>query len=191
MGVLADAQNSEWNTFLQPPAPTTAAVMLPVDTKPVAHVRDGQGDSFYALRGTIADTERMSLQRETLAPGGELDNETRRWLVAYPTDPDLVPLIASLRKGEPNEDFILSDVGLLYIRPGEDEPALLVPPKGYIREELLQDAHEDVEEGQGHQSGAIMIEVLGETFWWDTMEDDVKEYVAKCYQCSVGPRRFV
>ncbi|OCF36081.1 hypothetical protein I316_01953 [Kwoniella heveanensis BCC8398] len=148
-----------------------------------------------------------------------LDEETIRWLAAYPTDEELVPLINSLRaKRKPNpkgsgtssadegeSDFILSDVGLLYLRPSASSTtsteedyegqALLVPPRGVIRLELLEDAHLDSvdtliqedgvggEDGSAHNSVEVMMSVLGKTFWWNDMFLDVEDYIASCKIC--------
>ena len=125
-------------------------------------------------------------------PGQELDEETRRWLVAYPSDPELVPLIAALRGGEDNDDFLLSEVGLVYLRPdAEDEAALLVPPAGEIRRELIEDAHiplppdKEVNPDElEHRTVEDILAELNETFWWMTMEQDVVEYVKTCEECA-------
>ena len=93
---------------------------------------------------------------QTGAPNmADMDEETIRWLAAYPADPDLVPLIERVKDANqkiaaglevPEDDFILSDVGLLYLRPdasgvGAEQDALLVPPRGAIRDEILEDTH--------------------------------------------------
>jgi hypothetical protein len=122
-------------------------------------------------------------------PGADLDPETRRWLLAYPNDPELVPLIASLRGGQENDDFILSDVGLLYLKPDtEDEPALLIPPDhGDIRKEIIQDAHLLLDEITGHPAHLDLEDIsreLGQTFWWMNIEEDVKAYVDQCPGCK-------
>lgn len=120
-----------------------------------------------------------------------LDPETIRWLAAYPLDPDLVSLISSLRQGEESEDFVLSDVGLLYLRPdpeGEGGDALLVPPAGGIRVELLKDAHFEVldqgdEGGSAHWGPETMLAKMGETFWWPGIDDDCRVLVENCERC--------
>ena len=124
-------------------------------------------------------------------PGTELDEETRWWLMAYPTDPELVPLIADLRAGKSNDDFILSDVGLLYLRPVADETgaeseALLVPPQGVIRREILEDIHNTVEEDgrNAHYASGPMLEILSQTFWWHGMEEDVAAFIDGCAGCA-------
>jgi hypothetical protein len=126
-------------------------------------------------------------------PPSEVDDETRRWLAEYPKDPELVPLITDLRQGGHNDDFLLSDVGLLYLRPDEDDlhgrgAALLVPPNGVIRAEVLEDAHIGQEgEGQGEHKGYLgMMSQLGEVFWWVGMEEDVENCIAKCGCARTG-----
>lgn len=158
--------------------------MLPPEMKPMAHIRNASGASFFAPRATIADTR--TIQSIPPVPGAELDEETRRWLIAYPADEELVSLIADLRTGGENDDFILSDQGLLYVRPGDDEPALLVPPKGEIRAEILEDAHHEPDENgnSAHGDKREMMEILGETFWWMSMEEDVEAYIERCVGCA-------
>ncbi|WVQ94052.1 hypothetical protein IAU59_001130 [Kwoniella sp. CBS 9459] len=148
-----------------------------------------------------------------------LDEETVRWLAAYPTDEELVPLINSLRAKastppsnadananaiDEESDFILSDVGLLYLRPSTDDPeeqALLVPPRGVIRLELVEDAHLDpvvepspyvsksdngpaaAAAAAAHNSAEAMMDVLGKTFWWNDMYLDIEDYIASCRVC--------
>jgi hypothetical protein len=135
---------------------------------------------------------------------GDLDEETVRWLAAYPYDPDLVPLIARVKDtqrrqdaGEQVEedDFILSDVGLLYLRPdvsidGAEQDALLVPPRGEIREEILGDTHlaiiDEEEETAAHWEAEEMVRQMGETFWWPSMGSDAHAFVANCEGCGGG-----
>jgi len=115
----------------------------------------------------------------------DVDEETMRWLVEYPRDPELVPLITDLRSGGHNDDFILSDVGLLYLRPDDQDPngaALLVPPNGVIRREVLEDAHV-MEDGQ-HRGYLSMVSQLGEVFWWVGMEDDIELEIGRCAACA-------
>ena len=117
----------------------------------------------------------------------EVDEETKRWLDEYPRDPELVPLITDLRDGGNNDDFILSDVGLLYLRPDDQDSngaALLVPPNGVIRREVLEDAHVD-EEGK-HLGYLGMASQLGEVFWWVGMEEDIELEIKKCVTCQKG-----
>ncbi|KAK8845400.1 hypothetical protein IAR55_006113 [Kwoniella newhampshirensis] len=142
----------------------------------------------------------------------ELDPETIRWLAAYPTDEELVPLISDLRSGRDNDDFILSDVGLLYLRPTPGDPdregregdeggaALLVPPKGTIRKELIEDAHLDPDPsssslsetnhgGMAHNDVEATMEILSRTFWWNGMDLDVREWVERCKVCKERERK--
>lgn len=117
-------------------------------------------------------------------PSSDLDEETRKWLTQYPQDPELVPLIASLRQGEHNDDFVLSDVGLLYLRPDEGDPsatALLVPPNGMIRRELLDDSH--ISEAGEHRGYEEMLDELERVFWWVGMEEDIERYITRCGLC--------
>ena len=128
----------------------------------------------------------------TSDPNGQLDPETRRWLAAYPSDPELVNLIGTLRQGKENDDFILSEVGLLYLRPEGDEPALLVPPAGKIREELISDAHiqDETEDEHIHRSYEEMMEQLGLVFWWMTMEEDIRVFIETCADCKGKEREL-
>lgn len=164
--------------------------MLPPTSKPLAHIRNQSGDSFFAPRTTFLDPQTQYLKPGEgdvpPLPGADLDEETRRWLTGYPQDPDLVNLIADLRAGKPNEDFLLSDIGLLYVAPQDDEPALLVPPKGDIRKEIMEDAHHEPDSSGNseHHDLKTMIELLAETFWWETMKEDVKGYVDGCAGCK-------
>ena len=154
----------------------------------MAHIRNISGSSFFAPRTTLA-VDAMT-GRETIPPlpGSDLDPETRRWLTAYPADPELVPLIASLRqKNGENDEFILSDQGLLYLRPDGDEAALLVPPAGDIRKEIIEDSHLAPDDESGHPihlETDEIIDELAQTFWWMGMEDDVKKYVDGCAGCK-------
>jgi len=161
--------------------------MLPLEVKPLKHIRNTSGGSFFAPCATVADPALQTIHSNApLAPGAELDDETRRWLVAYPADEELVNLIADIRTGAQNDDFILSDEGLLYLRPENDEPALLVPPRGEIRRELLEDAHHEPDENgnSAHCSAEAMIYSLNETFWWQGMEQDVEGFVSQCAGCK-------
>lgn len=118
----------------------------------------------------------------------DIDEETKRWLDEYPRDPELVPLITDLRSGGNNDDFILSDVGLLYLRPDDQDPngaALLVPPNGVIRREVLEDAH--VDERGIHLGYLAMTAQLGEVFWWVGMEEDIEKEIGRCSTCQKGP----
>ena len=154
----------------------------------MALIRRESGESFFAPRTAIADTRTVHTVL-TVPPDGavaELDEETRRWLAAYPADRALVSLIADLRSGRNNDDFLLSDEGLLYVRPsGPDEVALLVPPRGVV-DEILEDAHHEPDEAGNstHMPMEGMLEVLSVTFWWMTMEEDVARYVAGCAGCA-------
>ena len=88
-----------------------------------------------------------------------------------------------MRDGGASDDFVLSAAGLLYVRPEGDEPALLVPPRGGIRVELLEDAH------VGCVGAERMVDELGSTFWWPSIEGDVRIYVAQCGKCKGRPRQ--
>ena len=157
-------------------------MLLPFSEKPMDHIRRSSGNSFFAPpRATFRPDTLASHGATEPLPGGDLDPETRRWLMAYPADPELVPLIGSLRQGKESDDFILSDVGLLYLRPEGDEPALLVPPGGAIREEIIIDAH--VQDG-GHQGYEVMMEQLGGVFWWMSMEAEVRMFCEGCEDCG-------
>lgn len=115
----------------------------------------------------------------------EQDDETRRWLLEYPKDPELVPLITDLQAGGHNDDFLLSDVGLLYLRPDEQDAngaALLVPPNGVIRAEVLEDAH--IGDDGEHKAFLGMLSQLGEVFWWVGMEQDIERHIARCGVCA-------
>lgn len=154
------------------------------------------GGSFFAPRTTLAPLEMIFADPD--APplptaAAPLDEETTRWLAAYPHDAELVPLIAGLRDGQENSDFVLSDVGLLYLRPEGDDNALLVPPSGTIREELIEDVHlellesADGEEGSSaHYGPGVMFEKLTETFWWATLQADVDKWVKTCRVCNAA-----
>lgn len=158
------------------------------------HIRKTGGPSYFANPERAesifpADPLAPPLPSMTAAPAAPLDPETVRWLAAYPLDPDLVSLIADLRAGGESEDFVLSDVGLLYLRPETEEgDALLVPPAGQIRGELLQDAHFEVleggdEGGSAHWGPETMLAKMGETFWWPGIEEDCRELVEGCARC--------
>lgn len=183
----AEWQSDEWQTLLEPPEPSAAAIMLPPEVKPLRHVRNASGESYFAPRATMAHPTLGTVHADAPpVPGANLDDETRRWLIAYPADEELVSLIADLRTGGQNDDFILSDDGLLYLRPENDEPALLVPPRGEIRQELLEDAHHEPDEhgNSGHCSAQDMLRDLNETFWWQGMEQDVESMIAQCAGCK-------
>ncbi|WWC85716.1 uncharacterized protein L201_000582 [Kwoniella dendrophila CBS 6074] len=137
----------------------------------------------------------------------ELDEETIRWLRLYPEDSELVLLISSLKRKKqqqqqqtPNHDFLLSDIGLLYLRPNsfilscsdnnnQEEHninALLIPPKGIIREELLEDSHlnfDSESNNEKHNDLDTMINILLKSFWWNGLEIDCKEYIENCKIC--------
>ncbi|ORY25171.1 hypothetical protein BCR39DRAFT_561202 [Naematelia encephala] len=170
-----------WRRFLDPPYPSATALLLPSSEAPLHHTRGSTGETFYRPRTVhpppLADTEEP-------IPGSELDPETRRWLIAYPSDPELVPLLADLRSGKSNDDFLLSDVGLLYLRPEGDEPALLVPPAGIIRQEILEDIHLGTSDDDAHVGVDEMIRRVEEVFWWMTVEEDCLAYVSKCAHCA-------
>lgn len=181
-------QVESFNTFLNPPEPTPAAILLPSSEKPMNHIRRSSGASFFAPpRTTIRpDTFGPDAAIEAM-PGADLDPETRRWLAAYPSDPELVSLIADLRQGKDNDDFILSEVGLLYLRPEGDEPALLVPPAGPIRNEIINDAHDADDAHQGYEK---MMEELGGVFWWMSMPADVRAFCEGCEECQKRPKEL-
>ena len=188
------SQSRSWSTFLHPPEPSPAAIMLPTPPR-LQHIRPTtERSSFFAQRTTLPPTA-YGLDRNTMIPplpGSELDEETQRWLAAYPNDPELVPLIATLRAGQENDDFILSAVGLVYLRPEGDESALLVPPSGEIRRELLEDAHaplpkngEVTDKDEAiHKSVQGMLAELSETFWWMALEEDAMDFVKTCEECA-------
>ena len=161
------------HTFLHPPDP------WPIPTGP----NEGTPRTLLPRRHPSGSSSffAASPHLSTLpAPTPALDPETIRWLSAYPADPELVPLIASLKSGVANSDFVLSDTGLLYVKPEGDEPALLVPPAGPIRGELLEDAHFEIAE---HRDAGAMVEKVSETFWWPSVEDDAGRFVHRCGRC--------
>ena len=57
---------------------------------------------------------------------------------------------------------------------------MLVPPRGEIRQELIQDAHFETDE---HADGAEMLSSLQQTFWWSGIEADAEEFVSRCRGC--------
>ncbi|KAL7424029.1 hypothetical protein Q5752_001614 [Cryptotrichosporon argae] len=160
---------SSWRIFNNPPEPVATPLL---HGKQMEHVRPAGGDSFYAARATkLPGTEAAD----------SLDDETRRWLEAYPHDPELVPLLADLRKGGDNDHFILSDVGLLYLKPQGNETALLIPPNGSVRDELVEDYHYD---SDGHHLGTDdMVQNLLAMFWWTTIDSDAHAFVDGCRVC--------
>ena len=185
---LTWTQPKSWSTFLHPPDPSPAAIMLPPNSRQIQHIRPTTGrSSFYAAPRATLPPDLTIHEKE-----GEMDEETRRWLAAFPADQDLVPLIARIRGGHQEENFILSEVGLLYLKAEGDEPPLLVPPAGEIRWELLEDAHYPlVEPGgnektadRGHQGVEDMLAEMSETFWWLGMEEDIEEFVKHCEACA-------
>jgi hypothetical protein len=173
------------------------------------HVRNTGAVSYFApqeneLPGGRRDTASTAgpaapalprtsgLRSVRTATAQSIDHETVRWLAAYPLDPDLVSLMADLRAGEDSDDFVLSDAGLLYLRPdpaeGQSGDALLVPPAGQIRAELLRDAHYEVVEqgdegGSAHWGPETMLARMGETFWWPGIDDDCRGLVEDCARC--------
>ncbi|KAK6905109.1 hypothetical protein I204_07903 [Kwoniella mangroviensis CBS 8886] len=195
--------------LLNPPSPSPRVLLLPASENTVLqHHRQTGIQSFFAPISAVhpaTTKERMvdTYLDPTTTTGGEvalnLDEETIRWLRAYPSDEELLPLIADLRKGKyhTHPHFLLSDIGLLYLRPppggDEEESALLVPPKGVIRLELLQDAHLDYHPHEGgtlddrgleaHNGLEIMIQSLNQNFWWNGMEIDCKEFIENCQFC--------
>jgi hypothetical protein len=193
----ADPQKRSFNTFTNPPDPTPAAILLPRAEKPLARRRRATGMETFFAPPTSARFSRnreflpaQPIQAQDIPPlptGVDIDEETMRWLVEYPRDPELVPLITDLRSGGHNDDFILSDVGLLYLRPDDQDPngaALLVPPNGVIRKEVLEDAHV-MEDGQ-HRGYLSMVSQMGEVFWWVGMEDDIELEIERCAVCAQG-----
>ncbi|WVQ80424.1 hypothetical protein IAT38_002529 [Cryptococcus sp. DSM 104549] len=204
------------STLTTPPDPSPSVLFLPSSSKPMQHIRHTNASSFFAphqptlLRDTasasayphVLDGVYHDPDAPPLPPAQgldmELDPETVRWLAAYPTDDELVALIGDLRMGRENDDFLLSDVGLLYLRPaGDDDPALLVPPRGAIRDELISDAHLDPAPGQtpppagtsAHNSAGVMLEVMGDTFWWNGMAGDCQKWEDECGVCRERRRR--
>lgn len=126
----------------------------------------------------------------TTPGGGVVDEETQRWLSEYPHDPELVPLMNGLAQGVADDEFVLSEVGLLYFRPDESDPtgaALLVPPNGLIRLEILGDSHIDIDaQAQGrhrHRDYEEMLNELENVFWWVGMEQDIESHLAQCQLC--------
>ncbi|KIR98174.1 hypothetical protein L804_04636 [Cryptococcus deuterogattii 2001/935-1] len=214
---------SNISALLNPPDPSPTVLMLPSSSKPMQHIRQTNGGSFFALQQptVMSDTgytanlhdeyaaygyaeegmgEKALFDADAppLPPAEPLDPETIRWLSAYPTDPELTSLISSLRANKLNDDFLLSSVGLLYLRPEKDEEqALLVPPVGVIRKELIEDAHlepspysEQVPVGDlAHNNIEIMVVSLGDTFWWDGLARDCQECFEKCQVCKVRKRK--
>lgn len=115
-----------------------------------------------------------------------MDEETQRWLNEYPKDPELVPLMTGLAQGVVNDEFVLSEVGLLYLRPDVSDPtgaALLVPPKGLIRREILGDSHLDPDQGGRHRGYEEMLHELEKVFWWVGMEGDIESHILHCPSC--------
>jgi len=187
----ADRQLRSFNTFLNPPDPTPAAILLPQAEKPLARRRRATGvETFFAPPTSARFSRNQTFLEPTnpdIPPPLEIDEETKRWLDEYPRDPELVPLITDLRGGGVNADFILSEVGLLYLRPDDQDPdgaALLVPPNGVIRREVLEDAH--IDEGGKHLGHLAMTAQLGEVFWWVGMENDIGLVISKCGVCQNG-----
>ncbi|WWD22346.1 hypothetical protein CI109_106837 [Kwoniella shandongensis] len=213
-----------FSTFLRPPSPSPTVLLLPASEKKMQHIRPyTNGSSFFAPRqttvsGQVPSTDRQArrptanglppdtafplLSPQTASvPSSELDPETIRWLAAYPHDKELVNLISDLRSGRENDDFLLSEVGLLYLRPTDDaEAALLVPPQGEIRRELIEDAHFDPvpsgspsssQSASAHNDLDTMMEVLSQTFWWNGMSKDVRQWLDGCKVCQERKRREV
>ncbi|TYJ54251.1 hypothetical protein B9479_005096 [Cryptococcus floricola] len=206
---------SNLSTFFEPPDPSPTALLLPPsEARRMHHVRDHNGASFFAPRSThaVPDTANIgdgngtkSMFYDPNAPPlpvaaqtprtEELDPETVRWLAAYPSDEELVPLISDLRMGKLSDDFLLSEVGLLYLRPlveGEEGQALLVPPKGAIRQELVEDSHldpspfgeeNDAVGGVAHNGAEVMAVTLQQTFWWTSLPSDCYAHISKCPVC--------
>ncbi|WVQ64713.1 uncharacterized protein L199_002880 [Kwoniella botswanensis] len=201
--------NFKWNFYnlLNPPSPSPRVLLLPASENTVLqHHRKTGIQSFFAPISAVrpATTKERTVDTyldptTTREVGLNLDEETIRWLRAYPSDEELLPLIADLRKGKyhSHHHFLLSDIGLLYLRPPpgehEEESALLVPPGGVIRLELLQDAHLDCYPHEGgplndrgleaHNGLEIMIQSLNQNFWWNGMEIDCKEFIENCQFC--------
>ncbi|KAK4685565.1 hypothetical protein P7C73_g4580, partial [Tremellales sp. Uapishka_1] len=171
---------TSFSIFLSPPSPSASALLLPPSLAPLEKTRTSTTSSFFAPRQATTTTfDPLPMPPVTAtSPSAALDPETIRWLEAYPRDAELVPLISDLRRHIPNEDFLLSDVGLLYLRPETDENALLVPPRGVIRNEIVEDSH------AGHVGVAGMVQALQETFWWNGIEADVARFVDSCAVCS-------
>lgn len=127
----------------------------------------------------------------------EIDDETARWLHGYPHDQELQGIMTCIAKAaegaESDTEFVLSDVGLLYIRPDvgteiEQDP-LLVPPVGIIRQEILEDAHviEDQYDGRLHHlPNNDTLREVAQTYWWPSLEHDVFNLVKSCSQCTGG-----
>lgn len=178
-------------SFFAPQQPTVMS-----DTGYTANLHDGYAAYGYAEEGMGA---KVRLDADAPVPPAEpLDPETIRWVLAYPTDPELTSLISSLRANKLNDDFLHSSVGLLYLRPETDEEqALLVPPMGVIRKELIEDAHldpspysEQVSVGDlAHNNIEVMVATLGDTFWWNGLARDCQEYVEKCQVCKERKRK--
>lgn len=61
-----------------------------------------------------------------------------------------------------------------------------MPPRGQIRQELMDDAHHQLDDhaASRHCPADQMLKDLSETFWWREMDIDVEDYILQCAGCK-------
>jgi hypothetical protein len=174
------------SSFYSPPQLTPVLPDIQSERHDLIHGKDVIPDPIHQYDGNLS-VPPSDLQRKpsgaSSARSGVSNNE--RWRNAYEKSPSLSGYLETLRKGNPVDPFILSEDGLLYIYIEEEnndmEVPRLVPPEGKIRKELIEDASWEVRsvlEGNTATEQVTMeskkiLEILAETYWWDTMSHDV------------------
>ena len=61
---------------------------------------------------------------------------------------------------------------------------VIVPDVGTLREDIIRSMHAPVSEG--HMGRDKTLKKIRRTFFWPSVDDQVKKFVQSCYQCQVN-----
>ena len=135
----------------------------PISAHPAVGARDG-AQTMLALG-------RPSVRPEALPASAD------RFRAGYQGDMELQSL---LRKGS-----LVDRSGLLY-RPTRWDERLAVPGRA-LREQIMKEAHDPPY--AGHFGVAKTIDLVGRSFWWPRMHQQIRRYVEICDVCQRNKSR--
>ena len=134
-----------------------------ISAPPEMEVRDG-GQTMLALGRPSARPGALPASVECLRAG-------------YQSDPELQSL---LRKGA-----LIDRSGLLY-HPTNRGDRLAVPGQA-LRQELMREAHDSPY--AGHFGAAKTMDLVGRSYWWPRMHQDIRHHVEICDICQRNKSR--
>ena len=97
--------------------------------------------------------------------------------VSQMQDEKLIKKVQKIMNGEVNENFSITEDGMLILRG-----RACVPDVGDLRKMIMEEAH--CSAYAMHHGSTKMYCTIKENYWWSGMKRDIAEFVSRCLVCQ-------